>query len=816
MRHIKFSALACALLSTTAQAQTQAAAPDAPTAAPDAASDSKSTPAAAEPAQAMTPPRLLQSVEPVYPEAQRQSGQAASVGLLLTLDAQGRVSDASVAQSGGADFDDAALAAARNLVFAPALHGETPVASRIAFRFEFRLEPPSVPVAALSPAPPQPGEPLALTPAVPPANAEASLDIDVEGERPPREPTRRVLEAQEITKIPGTNGDALRAVQNLPGIARPPGLDGALIVRGSSPQDSQVFIDKTNVPIVYHFGGLSSVVPSEMLERIDFYPGNFGPEYGRASGGVIDVGVRSPKKEGYGGLFQIDLLDGRLIAEGAITPDTRIMLGGRRSWVDAWLGPVLEQSGADVSTAPVYYDYQAMIEHDVSHETTLRLFAFGSDDRLELLLKSPDASDPAQGGGVSLHTGFWRVQGRVDTRLSSNTRWTTTLAVGKDTAQFGVGNLDIDTGIYALDLRSDLRAQLLPELALSGGLDIQTGSYDVSWHLPPLDFEDNGSDGPLFGRPLTELSGTGKIFRPSAYAQAEISPIKGLKLLPGVRTDYTHDTEAWTVDPRLGMRYDLVPGEHRTTLKGGVGIFHQPPEPYESVQPFGTPGVRSERAIHYSLGIEHEFSRPLELSLEGFYKDLGQLVQATPAAQESESGITYRNNGSGRSYGGELLLRYKPEGRFFGWVAYTLSRSERKDSPEAPYALFDYDQTHILTALGSVKLGRGWQLGARFRYVTGSPYTPNVRGILDYDAGAYAPVEASERNASRLPAFHQLDVRVDKTWQFESWRLSAYLDVQNAYNRKNTENISYNYDYTQTKPLPGLPILPVLGFRGEL
>jgi hypothetical protein len=149
-------------------------------------------------------------------------------------------------------------------------------------------------------------------------------------------------------------------------------------------------------------------------------------------------------------------------------------------------------------------------------------------------------------------------------------------------------------------------------------------------------------------------------------------------------------------------------------------------------------------------------------------------------------------------------------------VAYTLSRSERKDGPDQDYTRFQYDQTHILTALGSYKLGRGWQLGARFRYVTGSPYTPYIGGVMDYDAGVYAPVESEPQYNGRLPAFHQLDVRVDKTWEFESWKLSAYLDVQNAYNRNNTEDAAYNYDYSQRKQLQGLPILPVLGIRGEL
>jgi TonB family protein len=816
MRHITLTALACGALAyplglAHAQAPADSApAPSAPAPSPPAVETAPTDTAPAAPGEAprMTPPRLLTSAEPVYPEAQRQSRQAASVGLVLTLDAAGHVTDATVNQSAGADFDAAALEAARRLVFSPALQGETPIASRIPYRFEFALAPegPPPPVPA-----PLPAAPVAAAPPV----AEDSLDIEVEGDRPPREPTRRVIAAEEITRIPGTNGDALRGVLNLPGIAQPGAFEGVLIVRGSSPQDSQIFVDGMAVPEVYHFGGLSSVLPSEMLERIDFYPGNFGPEFGRASGGIVDVGVRSPTKEGYGGLLQFDLIDGRLLVEGALSDDTRVMLAGRRSWVDAWLGPVLESAGSNVRTAPVYYDYQAMIEHDVSSDTTLRLFAYGSDDRLALLVESPDAGDPANGGDISLHTGFWRVQGRAETRFSSKTKWTTSLAVGNNAQQFGVGNLDFDISLYSLDARTDLRMQLAPALTLVGGLDVQTGTFDVSSKLPPVDFEDDGDTGPLFGRPPVELSAKGKLFRPSAYAQAEVTPLKGLKLLPGLRADYTQDTEAWTVDPRLGFRYDLYPSELRSTIKGGIGIYHKPPEPYESVEPFGTPGIGSERAIQYSLGFEQELSRPFEVSVEGFYKDLTELAVQSPNALGSESGQRYDNSGVGRAYGAELLLRYKPMGRFFGWVAYTLSKSERRDSPQASWELFDYDQTHILTALGSYKLGRGWQLGTRFRYITGRPYTPNIGGLVDYDAGAYAPVTAAD-NSARLPARHQLDIRIDKEWAFQSWKLSAYLDVQNVYNRQNTEDIGYNYDFSQRDTVPGLPILPILGLRGEL
>ena len=110
------------------------------------------------------------------------------------------------------------------------------------------------------------------------APATEGIEISVEGERPPREVTRRTLERREIDRIPGTGGDALRSLQSLPGVARPPGLAGLLIVRGSSPNDTQVYADGTLLPLIYHFGGLSSVIPTELLDKIDFYPGNFSAE----------------------------------------------------------------------------------------------------------------------------------------------------------------------------------------------------------------------------------------------------------------------------------------------------------------------------------------------------------------------------------------------------------------------------------------------------------------------------------------------------------------------------------------------------------
>jgi TonB family protein len=774
------------------------------------------------PGPVLVPPSLSAPVVPEYPESKRASGESASVLLALELDTTGHVGRATVLESAGPEFDAAALDAAHRLVFAPATKDGQAVPARIAFRFDFALQaPPAAESAAPAPAPEAPAPPKPAAPPTPAAavgaepTAVEAIDIDVTGERPAREPTQRTLEGEEIRTLPGTNGDALRSVTNMPGVARAPGLDGILVVRGSAPEDTQVFVDGISVPIVYHFGGVSSVVPSEMLDRIDFYPGNFSPEYGRAMGGIVDVGLRSPRKDRLGGLLQVDLLDGRVLAEGPVGSSTRFLVGARRSWVDSWLGPVMRKAGAGVTAAPVYYDYQAMLEQDLSRDTKLRLVGYGSDDHLALTINTPDPGDP-MGGDLSMRTAFIRGQAELDSRIGDDVRLKNSISVGRDLQRQVFGSLSLDIDFLSVHERSDARVKLARSVTAVAGLDVMWHHYDVGWRLPVMNFATGDTSGPVFGRPPTEVNASGSVVHPGGYAMLELTPISTLKVLPGVRVDYGGDTRRWTADPRLGVRYDIHPGVQRTTLKGGIGLFHQPPPPYASVKPFGNDGVLSSRATHYSLGVEQAFTQALEVSVEGFYKDLDELVVSTPDPDAGATGLLFKNVGTGRSYGAEWLLRLKPEGPLYGWVAYTLSRSERSDGPGLPEIRYAYDQTHVLTALGSYKLGRGWQVGARFRYVTGGPYTPVVGGIMDYDAGSYAAVDETPANASRLPAFHQLDLRVDKTWKFEAWQLTAYLDVQNAYNRQNVEAISYNYNYSKTSSVSGLPILPIVGVKGEL
>ncbi len=272
-----------------------------------------------------------------------------------------------------------------------------------------------------------------------------------------------------------------------------------------------------------------------------------------------------------------------------------------------------------------------------------------------------------------------------------------------------------------------------------------------------------------------------------------------------MRLDYTKITGRWDLAPRVIVRQDIGPTFPRTTLKAGIGVFYEAPQPQQSDPVFGQLGLRSERALHYSVGIEREFTKYFEASLEGFYNQIDDIVI-------TGSG----NSGQGWVYGLETLIRYKPDKHFFGWIAYTLSQSLRKDTDTSPVRTAPFDQTHILTILGSYRLGHGWEVGARFRLVSGNPYTPNTYGFYDANSGVYLPLTSFPPNNSRLPLFHQLDIRVDKTWKFQYWQFGIYADVQNVYNAANVEGISYNFNYTKQTYVTGLPFLPSIGLRGEL
>src|SRR6187431_529565 len=357
------------------------------------------------------------------------------------------------------------------------------------------------------------------------APVSEGIEITVQGERPPREVTRRTIERREIDRIPGTSGDALRSIQSLPGVARPPGLAGLLIVRGSAPADTQVYVDGSLVPLVYHFGGLSSVVPTELLDKIDFYPGNFSARFGRVSGAIVDVGLRSPNTQcsgAYGaptdrkgcfhGMAQVDMIDGRLMLQGPLPmKDWTFALAGRRSWIDAWLKPVLDSAGSSVTSAPVYYDYQAIVDHKTK-AGRFSLRAFGSDDKFRLIITDPAAQDPAIGGALKFGTSFWRLQALYETELSRSVSSNSMVSFGGDKVGFSIGNYLFNLDNTALYARHEFGFKVTKGVKINTGLDFAIAPYEVTVRFPQPPRPGEPDPGPFVSRPPKESHQESTVF----------------------------------------------------------------------------------------------------------------------------------------------------------------------------------------------------------------------------------------------------------------------------------------------------------------
>jgi len=838
------------------------------TASPTAPPQKEAVPLSAE--HLTRPPAIKHFAEAAYPKEAEEAHLTGTVGLQVDISETGAVTQVVVLEPAGHGFDEAALEALRRFEFEPAEIDGKPAAVRITYNYHFVLKP----VEAAQPAP---GEgPINLLGTVrekgtrkPLAGVEVlllengrSTSTDGRGEfafrdvptgsiqvsviapgyekfatreaisagrqtrvsyyveaqlfspyetvvrgKARKEVSETRLSVEEVQRIPGTLGDSLKVVQNLPGVARAPFNGGAIIIRGTGTNDSGIYLDGERIPFLYHFVGLTSVYNSDLLESVDFLPGNYSAYYGDQIGGVVDVKSRSSRTDGFHGYANINLLDTSVVLEGPLAKNLSVAFAVRRSYIDA----ILNATGlvSNFAVAPRYLDAQLKVEWRLAPHHTLTLLALTDDDRLELLLDRPANNDPTVQGDFSVHQGFTQFRLR---HVYQNGPWRidTMGLVGPSEFSAVIGS-ERSLHIYnhEYNFRSTAEYEVAPWLTSAAGLDIayQRPRVQANIERPPREGEPQI---PGVLRDKVSISRPLKFYLPSVWAELRLRPIPRLLIAPGIRSEsyiYTDQTRAdRSLNPRLGVRFDLT---DRVTLKGGVGLNHGPAQMGEPTSEFGNPDIRARKSLQTSLGAEVKLTPEISGSLEGYYNRLSQLPESTA------SGPPFLNNdGIGRTYGLELLVRHSLSKRLFGWVAYTLSRSERLNHPGDAWRLFTQDQTHILTAIASYKLPRNWQIGARFRYATGNNFTPVIDSRRNDNLDVFAPIFGAI-NSERLPSFNQLDIRIDKIWVYDLWNLDFFLDIQNVYNRQSVEGVTYSYNYRQRQYFKGLPILPIIGLKGS-
>jgi hypothetical protein len=662
-----------------------------------------------------------------------------------------------------------------------------------------------------------------------PAAAQETVHVRA-APRAPREATTTQVSAEQARSVPGTQNDPLKVVEALPGVARPAMASGALVVWGAAPSETRVYVDGVEVPALYHGSALRSVLNADLVSGITLVPGAFGADYGRSLGGLVKVETRALRKDGVQGSAGADLLDTSGSVSAALGERARIAVAARQSYLDALVAATSIRDASDVFPIPRYRDYQAKGTFDLRENETLDVVFLGSHDARERAVPS---LDPAKRRSDEANSGFHRLYLRYRSNRDAEA---VELApfVGEDRStlrtSYGANPTELTVNARRYGVRASYRMRMARVGALSLGFDAAGTASDVA-RTGSLTLPAREGDITVFGQAPSDETTTDDysthILNAAPWASAEFR-LGRLTVTPGARVEafLIEENKAvrrvgdappiglsrleGAVDPRLAVRYQAAPP---LVLNAAAGVYHQAPEPQDLSAVFGTPALAPSRALHGSVGEELRILPDLSLGATVFYKTMSDLEVrsrlTTPVASRA-----LVQNGEGRSYGIQFLLRRDFKRGLFGWVSYTIARSERRYIGDERYRLFDFDQPHVLTLVVSQEIGR-WTLGARFRYASGMPRTPVIGSYYDARQDTYQPL-FGQQNAIRISPFYQLDLKVERRFPLsEDVRLVAFVDAQNVTFHENAEDIAYSADYRQKGIIRGLPALAIAGARVE-
>lgn len=639
------------------------------------------------------------------------------------------------------------------------------------------------------------------------------------------------VSAAEGRRLPGTAGDVLKVIESMPGVARAQVGSGALVVWGAAPDDTRVYVDGVRVPRLYHGGGLRSIIATDIVDTVELAPGGYGAAYGRGLGGLVSIRTRGSSGSSFSDFHAsagVDLLDAGVAVRSPIEEKLHVAVAARRSHLDAIVDPISGGAAKDFFPIPRYEDAQARIAYEMSRSERAELTWLHSSDDLNRVAAS---ADPLLRKQDERSVSFERVYARYEKGPVSVVPW-----FGVDHARrldrFGAipASLEQRTTLYGL--RASYRGSLTKSLSLDAGLDAEVDDARLE-RSGSLTTPAREGDLRVFGQVPEDRANADRWKVVTAglapFAELDAALFDGrVHVTPGLRFDpYFVSVSRKTppigdtpgvgsfrqdaaLDPRLSVRWQA---NGRLSLRGAYGRYHQLPSVEDLSAVFGNPQLPTSSGDHFVFGSALKLFGKTTLEATTFVTVSEGLAMRNPATAPllAEALLPI---GTGRSYGAQFLLRQELSHRVAGWISYAVSRSERRDSDSSAWRPSDYDQTHVLSAVASVDLGKGWDVGARVRWSSGFPRTAVIGALYDARRDVFAP-EFASKNRDRLPAFFQLDVRGSKRWTLPYGALEAYLEVQNVTNRENPEEVVYSTSYRQRAYVTGLPILPVAGLRWE-
>ena len=623
---------------------------------------------------------------------------------------------------------------------------------------------------------------------------EMELEIVIEADRSSPHAVRQILDRERVEKTPGTFDDPIRLLQSLPGVVATREYSptvGEIAIRGSAPSESRIYLDGIEIPYLYHFQQYASVIHTRLLDEVAVYPSAFGSAYGDATGGVVSVSTRQAETDRVHGSINANLI----MAGGYVTVPVgdsgAVSASARRSYAD-----LIEGSNDQYTLWPTFFDYLSRYDRSIGTEHQLSVTALGAGDGYGRYAGDAAVLDPLEQEGNPAFLYARQFHGAVLRLVSRFERGGASTAVALMDDQW-TGTLPTASQERAERygwLRSEGTVVWSDRVQLTGGVESRLSSLELTAQTDQAWLE-LGDEAPLLARgvpveeQLTRLKG-------GAWLEPHIQ-LSSWTVQPGARAQWDTATSSLTVDPRLTAQGKLA---EKWGLRAGLGRYSQPPSHEELSPTIGDPSLPVSRAEHVALGVDTAIASRWEVALDGWGKRIHDAVVTLPGQAPTTA--------DGVAYGVELTSRYRIRERFFSWTSLTLGRALRDG------AVFSYDQPYAVSVVFSWNVTTRWELGARYRYAAGLPYTPIIGSLYSADTDTYLPLPG-DTDSARMPDYQKVDLHLGYTMSLRRWSLMMYLEAWYVPPGANVLYPVYNFDYSEQAQVIGPSLVPLIGGRAE-
>lgn len=624
---------------------------------------------------------------------------------------------------------------------------------------------------------------------------------------------------EEIRRAPGGFEDVIRALSILPGVAQADPGRNDLIVRGGAPSENLYVLDGIEIPNINHFGtqgaagGPLSYINLDYVRETTFSTGGFSSEYGDRLSSVLKINLRDGRDDRLGGKGTISATQFGLNLEGPLGKNNNFIFSARRSYLDFIF------KAAGFGFVPEYYDLISKANFKLDNNNSISYLFVGALDYVKYFNETDDqrfdnsrilGSDQKQYvTGLNYQhlvtNGFFNIT-LSRTFIDYNTLQRDSLLnpVFRDNSREQENSL-----------KADLVYKFSPSIEISGGLTGTLIKFDGDILLPGFitTFGDT--------LPINSLTSKDNYYKASAYFNLNNIFFDRLKTNLGLRSDYFSPLEKkYYLAPRISASYNLT---DLTTINASVGIYYQSPSYIWLAADQNKNNLKDIRADHLILGVDHLLREDVLIKIEVFFKRYSDypvsltrtyLILANTGAGYAGSDDNFSgfgleplsNKGKGTSRGVEFSVQKKlSEMKLYG--IFSLTYSETKFTPLDGISRPGlYDQNWIINLSGGYKFDEKWEASLKFRFASGSPYTPFEPGGIQL---------ISKYLTERYKPLHSMDVRVDRRWYFSDLTLITYLDIQNIYNNKRSNLIRWNPRTQSAEMGEAIGILPSVGISLE-